>query len=283
MQNNETFNYGFTAPVTVEDHFEQNAFDKIALIDADRLKYLVTVDISSKINETGSTYCRTEINDFIENRLGRMIFNRFTAKSYLFCFSGNRKETFRYFCSFDREYKGKRKEPQHYYEGMYEDMSTVVKYIQKRHPTLLFKDLEADDIVSMLQCEHTFIMSNDKDLKQVPGLHYNFDSNRLDKVTPKEGFKHLIAQIYQGDTADNFRGLVGFGPKKIEKAFEEENIVSLFYQCIENFMKVHGMMNGIDTFVEMWTMAKMKDNRGDYFKEKYIHAFDTLESLIQQI
>ena len=69
--------------------------------------------------------------------------------------------------------------------------------------------------------EPCVIVSLDKDLKQVPGLHYNFVKKEFDTVTPQQGLINFYTQFLVGDTSDNIRGCTGIGPVKARKAFEE--------------------------------------------------------------
>ena len=91
------------------------------------------------------------------------IFSAFNCSGSIFCFSGVSSNTFRVSFSFEKKYKGNRKYIKNY-EDEEKDKMEVIEYIKKRYPTLLFKDLEADDVISMLQDEDTFVYSRDKDL-----------------------------------------------------------------------------------------------------------------------
>lgn len=52
-----------------------------------------------------------------------------------------------------KKYKGTRadKVDPYDYEGKWTDMASVVSFIAKRYPILVYDDLEADDLLSMLQ------------------------------------------------------------------------------------------------------------------------------------
>src|SRR5690606_35472816 len=122
------------------------------------------------------------LDEIINEYLYRDIFSQFKAKDYIFCFSAPSKSVFRSIIASDKAYKGNRKkvEDAYYYEGKFEDMAYVFEYVSNRYQTLYFNDLEADDILSMLQDEDaTFIFSHDKDLKQVPGAHWDMNAYNL--------------------------------------------------------------------------------------------------------
>lgn len=65
------------------------------------------------------------------------------------------------------------------------------------------------------------ICSIDKDLMQIPGLHYNFVTKVNKVVTPEEGARSFYTSILVGDTSDNIKGCSGIGPVKAGKALRE--------------------------------------------------------------
>lgn len=258
---------------------ERKHFNKIALIDADRLKYLVTYDIFRQMQE-GYTRADIKINSVIESKLNA-IFNSFSAKGYIFCFSGKSKETFRYQVGFEKEYKGNRNkvDDPYYYEGKIDDMYYVPEYIGKQYPMLIFKDLEADDIISMLQNENTFIYSNDKDLKQIPGNHFNEEKLDLEFISEEDAYMNLMIQLLKGDTTDNIQGLPKVGEKTALKLVQGISPKQVHFAIIHEYQKRFGLVKGLDAFVETWNLVKLRPKRGEYFMDKYKSAFSLLERL----
>lgn len=277
----------FIAPVDDSQTIDisRKDIDKVALIDADRYKHVVTYRVWQKLMNEGEKHTESLLNEVIDYYLSADIFNRFSAKAYIFCFSAPSSKVFRNAIAQEKKYKGHRKgDDPHYYPQKYEDMAYVYEYISSRYSTLFFDDLEADDIISMLQCENTFVFSHDKDLKQVSGLHWDMENYELINITPEDGFRNLIHQILLGDPTDNFGGLKGFGKKALDKFKADMQVNSmgaedLVHRVMKLYTDKHGIVKGFDTFVEMWTLASMKINRGEYLKEKYALAFLTLESL----
>ena len=97
---------------------------------------------------------------------------------------------------------------------------------------------EADDLLAWSQTNETIICSIDKDLKQVPGLHYNFVKQEFDDVSPLHGDSTFYQQVLIGDKADNLIGLRGIGPKKAEKYLEgcytEQEMFNTVYDMYED-------------------------------------------------
>ena len=107
-------------------------------------------------------------------------------------------------------------------------------------------EFEADDLMAMeatkLEREGTpfIICTIDKDLKQIPGSHYNFVKREYSTVSEVEGLRSLYKQILNGDTADGIIGLKGVGPKTAEKLIGNLSSEWMMYGvCIrEYFNKV---------------------------------------------
>jgi 5'-3' exonuclease len=270
-----------------EDTYAKKKFPgKVALIDADRYKHVVTYRVYQSISE-GKEYNKRLVNEIIDEYLYNDIFGNFECKAYIFCFSAPSKQVFRNQIAQEKKYKGNRegKDDPNYYEGKYEDMAHVYEYINQHHPTLTFDDLEADDLLSMLQHpEETFIFSHDKDLKQVVGFHYNMERHILEYTTEDMGFKMLIGQMLTGDTTDNIPGLKGFGKKALDN-FKEEieraGNMEILITALKKYTDKHGVLHGMDLFAEMWHLLSMRLNRGAYCQEKYQKAFRLMNQLIE--
>lgn len=63
------------------------------------------------------------------------------------------------------------------------------------------------------------ICTNDKDLRQIPGYHYDFThpERGIQTVSELEGIKYFYHQLLTGDTADDIIGIPGIGPAKADK------------------------------------------------------------------
>ena len=87
--------------------------------------------------------------------------------------------------------------------------------------------MEADDLVSIWAYEaremeeQYVVVGIDKDLKQIPGNHYNFGKKIHDFVDDDQADYNLMLQCLTGDTSDNIPGIKGIGPKKAEKILKD--------------------------------------------------------------
>ena len=79
--------------------------------------------------------------------------------------------------------------------------------------------MEADDLIGIRagelrkQGEDYIVISGDKDLDQIPGLHYNARHKKFYEVTDDEGIRYIWQQMLTGDAADNVKGIKGIGDK----------------------------------------------------------------------
>lgn len=92
-------------------------------------------------------------------------------------------------------------------------------YNQELTTTRCVNRLEADDLIGMLVSEgHAIGVTVDKDLRQIPGWHWNPDKE-LEPVlvSGKEADKYFYQQWMTGDTTDNIWGLWKVGPAKAKK------------------------------------------------------------------
>ena len=83
--------------------------------------------------------------------------------------------------------------------------------------------MEADDLVSIWayearEDELPFVICGiDKDLKQIPGEHYNYHKDTWEFIDDDTANLNLMLQCLTGDSGDNIPGIKGIGPKKAEK------------------------------------------------------------------
>lgn len=96
--------------------------------------------------------------------------------------------------------------------------------------------LEADDLLGILATGkykgHNIVMSADKDMTTIPTLVYNFLKDTLDDVSPEQAEHKHLWQTLVGDTADNYTGCKGVGPKTADRILEDgvdwDTVVSAF-------------------------------------------------------
>ena len=93
-------------------------------------------------------------------------------------------------------------------------------YMVEKYNAVMADGMEADDLVCIWayearEAEQDFLIAGiDKDLKQIPGHHYNFNKQEFDFVDDDAAHLNLMLQCLTGDSGDNIPGLRGIGPKK---------------------------------------------------------------------
>lgn len=120
----------------------------------------------------------------------------------------------------DPEYKANRKDmPQPKWR---EDLR---QHLIKEWGAVECVDFEADDMCGVEQRTDgsTCIVGIDKDLLQVPGLHYSWPIVRKGvvvspekwiEVSEEQGWRNLFTQALTGDVTDNIKGIYGVGKVK---------------------------------------------------------------------
>ena len=112
------------------------------------------------------------------------------------------------------------------HEKMKEALSYGHEYMKDKYDAIEANGMEADDLVAIWayearEMEAPFIVVGiDKDLLQIPGSHYNFNTKVKSFIDDDAGNLKLMLQCLTGDTADNIPGIKGIGPKKAEKILQ---------------------------------------------------------------
>lgn len=126
-----------------------------------------------------------------------------TNSSEIECYIGG-SDNFRY--KIYPEYKANRtKEKPHYLEACREMLVTQYK-------ATVVNGMETDDALGIAQTKYdgnSRICSLDKDLLQIPGLHFNWVTGISRLVSPLDGHRTYYKQLILGDRTDNIPGYDG--------------------------------------------------------------------------
>lgn len=187
-----------------------------AIIDADSLIYIIAYN-----NREGGT--ETTVKESCDSFL-RDILALTHCDDYYGVFSSSkcfRHTTYRY-----NPYKGTRPEPE---EWLKQWKPFIVAYFTDRHGFFIVRDLEADDVVCALSFgRESVICSPDKDLRQVPGIFFDYRKKEEEFVSAApvvvsnyEANKNFWMQMIMGDTTDAISGVPGLGEKKAAALLDE--------------------------------------------------------------
>ena len=92
------------------------------------------------------------------------------------------------------------------------------EWLSETWPIVRYKNLEADDAIGISVKKDDVIVSGDKDLKTIPGLHLL--DEEIVEITERQADMNFYKQILVGDRADNFFGCPGIGDSN--KLFKTE-------------------------------------------------------------
>lgn len=108
------------------------------------------------------------------------------------------------------------------------------QYLVENHAAVMSEGCEADDLLGMNQEENTILCSLDKDLRMIPGRHYNWTKVELDVVNKQDAIRHFYKQMLIGDKSDNIFGVDKIGPVKAGKLIDhlddEQEMFNIVYE-----------------------------------------------------
>jgi len=200
----------------------------LALIDGDIVLHRCAVVFDTPMQRVGKGTYQFDINNAVKNARGmlREIAESVGADRSVVCLSAPnnyRKEV----CP---TYKGNRTGRKPILFGELRDKLVA----SDKFETVIRRTLEADDVMGIIATTQTksfpeerkIICSIDKDLRTVPGLHWNWDKqmdgfDEPDEVGPYEAEIAFYRQVLAGDATDGYAGCPGIGPKTAEKVVYE--------------------------------------------------------------
>lgn len=99
------------------------------------------------------------------------------------------------------------------------------EYMLENFKTFIEPTLEGDDLMgihaTMPHEGERVIYSADKDLKTVPGLHWDRDDGEIVEIDEAAANRFFYEQVLTGDPTDNYSGCPGVGPKGAAELLDE--------------------------------------------------------------
>ena len=208
-----------------------------ALIDADVIVYRVGFTTEEEDEVIAKVRC---------DEMMTTILTLTEADDYHCYLSDGKEGNYRY--KIYPAYKANRTQPRprHY--------QFLKEYILQNYKSSIAIGQEADDALGIEQCvlygggtydedspPPSIICSIDKDLLQIPGMHFNFVKGEFKYVSEWEGIKHFWNQVLQGDRADNIPGIPGIGPVKAGRILSDaETEEDLLLATREKYIDTYG-------------------------------------------
>jgi DNA polymerase-1 len=204
----------------------------LLLIDGDELLYKAAAgfeheaawDIDKSI---WTTWTETEkAMQQVVDQIKKAI-SRYEPIETVFCLSGD--NDFRYAVAGD--YKSDRKKvrkPTGYIHVRDNVIDLITAGLGDEHGIVKvarYDNIEADDCMGILATkpgnESALIISQDKDMRQIPGMLATYIGAEPKMVTEYEGARWFLTQTLIGDTTDGYKGCPGVGPAGADKIFDK--------------------------------------------------------------
>jgi 5'-3' exonuclease len=154
--------------------------------------------------------------------------------------------------------------------------NTIVPILRKMavHHDLAIESTgrEADDLLRIWAGEcravgrEFVICSIDKDLKMIPGMHYNMNRDEMEEISEQTAMQHYYCQLLSGDPTDNIPGLPGIGPKTAPKLVAHCVKETEFQEVIvERYFQEYGQERWYEYFLSNAKMIHLQEHTEDYF------------------
>lgn len=259
------------------------------LIDADILAYECSYAGQFKDEQTGEMVMKEfdHIEDHLEMKIREITEETFSNEPPLLFLSGDDelgrilkrefKPNFRVAAATTLPYKGNRKveKPLHY--------MNIRPFMLSRYDCVVSDGMEADDALALAQNDSTVICSVDKDLRQIPGMHYSWSVGKRPSIPPYKvdhlgelrlegkpkklwmtGIKCFYAQLIMGDPVDNIQGIPGAGPVTAYEALESAQSESEMYRVVRQLYMAQWPEDGIQRLREhaalLWMVRELNED-----------------------
>ena len=189
---------------------------RTVLIDADILAYQIAVGEEGVYEFNGQHVLHADLEkgcSEVENAVAWIIDHVDADQAALFV-TGDTVDNFR--VKVLPSYKGNRKDVRRpmILQGLKDYMKDNFRCFHE-------KILEADDLIgihaTMPHKGERVIYSADKDLKTVPGLHWDPEDGEVVEINHYDANAFFYEQILTGDAVDNYKGCPGIGPVKAKR------------------------------------------------------------------
>jgi len=180
---------------------------RTALIDGDSIAYIMGWNFRDMRDDVN--LMQYSIDNFVKS-----IFVVLEATHYIGALSSSptfRHDVYRY-----ARYKGTRGED---HEAIAYWKPIINDYLRAHWGFVSLASLEADDIVGWHSYNEDLgeriVCSPDKDLAQLPGSLYNYQTGVMETIDQKTAERNHTRLMICGDTVDNIKGIPGLGPVKL--------------------------------------------------------------------
>lgn len=222
--------------------------DKILLIDADTIVWQIAYKFSQEETFEGLAW-------MVENMTKQWMLDlsKETNCKYYIGVLQDEQPTFRHNLALSQPYKGTRKEKPEWYIKV---SPIVRKVLQDVYQFKIASGIESDDVISILMGvlkdgEYEGVVAGiDKDLLQIPGMNYNYNTKQWLLVHKEVAERNLWKQVLMGDSTDSIQGLPGIGPKKAEAILDQVEVDKYPFVVLAAYIGKFGDRVGLLKFAE---------------------------------
>ena len=191
---------------------------KKLLVDGDIVAYRATASAEFEAN-LGGDYWLLATNLGEAKAIAREFVDDLIKASeceyVVFAFSGDKN----YRKDVDPTYKSHRKEtrkPMGY--------RPFVEWLMNAYEHKVFPNIEGDDVLGLFADDDFILVSEDKDLKTVPSLHWDLKLKQYVEYDLATANRYWITQTLTGDATDGYKGAHRIGAKTAEKLLQNFNM-----------------------------------------------------------
>lgn len=216
----------------------KRSVDKTALIDGDMIAFRIASAVETPIDWGDDLWTLHSdlglARDLLDSKMAEIMEETGCTKAR-FAVSGRQNFRFDLYPAYKANRKGTRKPI---------ILSPLMEYALATYNGFRKDEMEADDVLGIWQTNsprHTsVIVSGDKDMRTIPGLHYNPEKQHegVITVTPAQAERTHMVQVLTGDATDNIPGCPTYGPVTADRAVPRDAcLVDMWEAVVDCFIK----------------------------------------------
>lgn len=219
--------------------------------------------------------------EFFADQLLKAILRETRAEDYKLFLTADDKSNFRYKVAKTKPYKGNRKDlvkPVHY--------SHIRNYLHIIWEAYVVFGDEADDYLGIHQVQKmrefdpdsnywdqpahnnkSIICSIDKDLRMIPGWHYNIKTGEKSFVEREEGMRFFWKQMLMGDPVDNIQGVPKIGKMKAADLIDSCKSLEACKETVKMTYEKYYGLEWKEKYLEMGNLLWIKRDINQMFED----------------
>jgi len=211
--------------------------ERVAVIDADILLYKACRVAEEEVNWGDDQWILwsdlNKVKIILDDQID-LIVEEMDADRSILCFSDKKN----YRKEINPEYKANRR-------GGRKPLcfTGALQYCKDTYSFKQIANLEADDVIGIIATTESnndyVIVSEDKDLLTVPGLHWDLKTKEIYSLSIAQADFNFFSQTLTGDAVDNYKGCPSVGKVTAEKLLvsAEKNDEDLWETVVKRFEK----------------------------------------------